>query len=41
MDNNQQVKEAMEKDQLLFGTVDSWLIWNMTGGTKVSIFIIY
>jgi len=34
MDNNQKVKEAAEQDRLLFGTVDSWLIWNLTGGVK-------
>ncbi|MCL4125198.1 UNVERIFIED_CONTAM: hypothetical protein GTU68_062180, partial [Idotea baltica] len=26
------VKEALAKDRLIFGTVDSWLLWNLTGG---------
>ena len=25
-------REKAEKDQLLFGTIDTWLIWNLTGG---------
>jgi len=27
-------REKAEKGQLAFGTVDSWLIWNLTGGEK-------
>lgn len=26
------VKEAVKKGDALFGTIDTWLIWNMTGG---------
>ena len=26
--------EAAKKGELLFGTIDSWLIWNLTGGQK-------
>ncbi|MBE0399571.1 MULTISPECIES: glycerol kinase GlpK [Halomonas] len=26
------VKEKAEKGDLLFGTIDSWLVWNLTGG---------
>lgn len=26
------VKEAVKKEDALFGTIDSWLIWNLTGG---------
>ncbi|CAM6100245.1 unnamed protein product [Calypogeia fissa] len=29
-----EVKEAAEKGDALFGTIDSWLIWNLTGGVK-------
>ncbi|EJD40350.1 glycerol kinase [Auricularia subglabra TFB-10046 SS5] len=29
-----EVKAAMEEDRLMFGTVDSWLIYNLTGGTS-------
>ncbi|KAI9300200.1 hypothetical protein BJ944DRAFT_244422, partial [Cunninghamella echinulata] len=28
------VKEAVENKRALFGTVDSWLIWNLTGGIQ-------
>lgn len=30
------VREAAEKGDLLFGTVDSWLLWNLTGGAHVT-----
>lgn len=32
LDNVPGVKERAEKGELLFGTVDTWLIWNLTGG---------
>ncbi len=32
MDNVDGVRERAEKGELLFGTVDTWLIWNLTGG---------
>ncbi|KAI9022891.1 hypothetical protein CLU79DRAFT_751160 [Phycomyces nitens] len=28
------VKKAIENGQAMFGTVDSWLIWNLTGGCE-------
>lgn len=31
-DNVQAVQKAMSEKRCLFGTVDSWLIWNLTGG---------
>lgn len=31
-DNVPKVKKAMASGNCLFGTVDSWLIWNLTGG---------
>lgn len=31
-DNVQVVKKAMSENRCLFGTVDTWLIWNLTGG---------
>ncbi|XP_007518565.1 glycerol kinase 2 [Erinaceus europaeus] len=34
LDNVQKVQNALDEGRLLFGTVDSWLIWNMTGGTN-------
>ncbi|XP_065347191.1 glycerol kinase-like isoform X2 [Cloeon dipterum] len=33
LDNVASVKKAVEEKRCLFGTVDSWLIWNLTGGT--------
>ncbi|KAH7864952.1 hypothetical protein Vadar_000339 [Vaccinium darrowii] len=32
MENVEAVKEAVEKMDALFGTIDTWLIWNLTGG---------
>lgn len=32
LDNVPGTRERAEKGELLFGTVDSWLIWNLTGG---------
>ncbi|KAG0165756.1 Glycerol kinase [Apophysomyces sp. BC1015] len=34
MDRVPAVKDAVEKDRAMFGTVDSWLIWNLTGGAE-------
>lgn len=33
-DNVQSVKKAISENRCLFGTVDSWLIWNLTGGVN-------
>ena len=32
LDNVPGTRERAEKGELLFGTVDTWLIWNLTGG---------
>lgn len=32
LDNVEGARERAEKGELLFGTVDCWLIWNLTGG---------
>jgi len=32
LDNVEGAREKAEKGELCFGTVDSWLIWNLTGG---------
>jgi len=32
LDNVQGVREKAEKGEILFGTVDSWILWNLTGG---------
>ena len=32
LDNVEGAREAAEAGKLLFGTMDSWLIWNLTGG---------
>lgn len=32
LDNVEGAKEKAERGDLLFGTVDTWLVWNLTGG---------
>lgn len=32
LDNVSEVKTAVAEDRCLFGTVDTWLLWNLTGG---------
>ena len=32
LDNVDGARERAEKGELLFGTIDTWLIWNLTGG---------
>uniref|UniRef100_H2YB91 Probable glycerol kinase n=1 Tax=Ciona savignyi TaxID=51511 RepID=H2YB91_CIOSA len=34
LDNRADVRRAVDEGTALFGTVDSWLLWNMTGGTN-------
>ncbi|KAK7294062.1 hypothetical protein RJT34_16945 [Clitoria ternatea] len=34
MENVDAVKDAIKKKDALFGTIDTWLIWNLTGGVK-------
>jgi glycerol kinase len=36
LDNIPQGQQRAEQGDLLFGTVDSWLIWNLTGGAHVT-----
>ncbi len=33
LDNIEKAREKAEKGDLLFGTIDSWLIWKLTGGS--------
>jgi glycerol kinase len=32
LDNVKGAKQKAEKGELLFGTIDTWLLWNLTGG---------
>ncbi|HEY6738973.1 MAG TPA: FGGY family carbohydrate kinase, partial [Actinopolymorphaceae bacterium] len=34
LDNVDGAREKAEKGDLLFGNMDTWLLWNMTGGTE-------
>ncbi len=33
LDNVEGAREKAERGELLFGTVDTWLVWNLTGGS--------
>ncbi|XP_065226671.1 glycerol kinase-like [Planococcus citri] len=39
IDNVPEVKKAIQENRCLFGTIDSWLIWNLTGGVNGGIHI--
>ena len=30
MDNNPKAKKILKQNNLLFGTIDTWLLWNLT-----------
>lgn len=34
LDNVEGVREKAEKGEVLFGNIDTWIIWNITGGPK-------
>jgi glycerol kinase len=36
LDHHREVREAAERGDALFGTIDTWLIWNLTGGRHVT-----
>ncbi|KAI4471495.1 sugar kinase [Holotrichia oblita] len=38
-DNDAKIKKAMDSGSCLFGTVDTWIIWNLTGGVNGGIHI--
>lgn len=39
IDNLPEVKKAIQEKRCLFGTIDSWLIWNFTGGVNGGIHV--
>lgn len=39
LDNVEGAREAADNGELLFGTTDSWILWNMTGGTDGGVHI--
>jgi glycerol kinase len=34
LDNVEGLRERAERGEILFGTMDTWVIWNLTGGTR-------
>lgn len=36
LDNNAELKAAAQIGEAVFGTIDSWLVWNLTGGNFVT-----
>ena len=39
IDNVPEVKSALDMEDLMIGTVDTWLLWNLTGGTNGGIYV--
>jgi glycerol kinase len=39
IDHYLEIQEGIKKDEVLFGTIDSWLIWNFTGGCNGGIHV--
>ncbi|CAN7982476.1 unnamed protein product [Ixodes hexagonus] len=39
LENIPEVKQAVDEDRCMFGTVDTWLLYNLTGGTKGGVHI--
>lgn len=39
LENVPKVKEAYERGNLAFGTVDTWLVYNLNGGRKKNVFV--
>lgn len=39
MDNVKEVKEAHDNKTLLFGTIDTYLLWRLTGGLEGGLFM--
>jgi glycerol kinase len=39
LDNDPALKERAEKGEILFGNIDTWVIWNMTGGPQGGVHI--
>uniref|UniRef100_A0A2M4BHS6 glycerol kinase n=1 Tax=Anopheles marajoara TaxID=58244 RepID=A0A2M4BHS6_9DIPT len=39
MENVESVQEAIDEDRALFGTLDCWLIWLLTGGAEAGIHV--
>lgn len=40
MDNVSEVKEVLQSNDLLFGTLDTWILWNLTGGIEGGIHVV-
>ncbi len=39
LENDPSLKEKAEKGEILFGNIDTWVIWNLTGGPKGGVHI--
>lgn len=34
IENNKAIRESIQRDECYFGNLDSWILWNLTGGVK-------
>ncbi|XP_076234211.1 glycerol kinase 3 isoform X2 [Calliopsis andreniformis] len=39
LDNVPRVQEALKQNRCMFGTVDTWIIWNLTGGKNFGVHV--
>jgi glycerol kinase len=39
IENSQAVKDAIQNGRARFGTIDSWILWNLSGGTQSGVHI--
>lgn len=40
MENVLEVKDVLQSNDLLFGTLDTWILWNLTGGVDGGIHVV-
>lgn len=40
MENVLEVKDVLQSNDLLFGTLDTWILWNLTGGVEGGIHVV-
>lgn len=40
MENVEDVKEIMQANECMFGTLDTWILWNLTGGVEGGIHVV-
>ena len=39
VENVPAIKQAIQDDDLMIGTIDTWLLWNLTGGINGGVYV--